>query len=211
MIFAYALVRPCLCAHPSGRLKRRARFTLWAALACVLAGPAFAQDAPPPVSAAPEGAAPQAVLPEPNRAPPATLRFGGMTFVASHGSRTEILVEARNMLVPPGASTASLEGVHLVMNHPQTGKRAFEMTCEQGDLEVETSNFHAEGNVEGRTADGRRIFTSWLRYDSDRDVITTDAPVQIVDGRHRLKGRGFVYHLKDSRFVLKGGASIVQE
>jgi LPS export ABC transporter protein LptC len=163
------------------------------------------------VSAAPEVAAPEAVVPSPDRAPPATLRFGGMTFVASHGNRTEILVEARNMLVPPGNKTASLEEVHLVMNDPKSGKRAFEMTCDQGDLEIETSNFHAQGNVEGHTADGRRIFTRWLRYDSDRDVISTDAPVQIVDGRHRLQGRGFVYHLKDSRFVLKGGASIVQE
>jgi LPS export ABC transporter protein LptC len=192
-------------------LKRRAHFALLAALPWLLAGPAFAQDPVLPVSAAPEGVAPQAVVPEPDRGPPATLRFGGMTFVASHGDRTEILVEARNMLVPPGAQTASLEEVHLVMNHPESGRRAFEMTCDQGALEFETSNFRAEGNVEGRTADGRRIFTPWLRYDSDRDVITTDAPVQIVDGRHRLKGRGFVYHLKDSRFVLKGGASIVQE
>ena len=150
-------------------------------------------------------------MPEPQRGAPATLRFGGMIFVASHGDHTEILVEARNMLVPPGAQTASLEGVSLLINDPESGKRAFELTCDQGDLEFETSNFRAEGNVEGRTADGRLIFTPWLLYDSDRDIISTDAPVRIVDGRHRLEGRGFVYHMKDSRFVLKGGASIVQE
>jgi LPS export ABC transporter protein LptC len=197
-------------------LKRRARFALLAVLPWLLAGPISAQGPAPPPSATPEGAAadvadPAAVVPAPRRAPPATLRFGGMTFVASRGDHTEILVEARNMLVPPGAQTASLEGVSLLINHPQSGKRAFEMTCDQGDLEVETSNFRAEGNVEGRTADGRLIYTPWLRYDSDRDVISTDAPVRIVDGRHRLKGRGFIYHVKDSRFVLKGGASIVQE
>jgi len=192
-------------------LKRRARFALSAALPWLLAGPGFAQDPAPPLSAAPEVAASEAVVPEPPRGAPATLRFGGMTFLASHGDHTEILVEARNMLVPPGAQTASLEGVSLLINDPESGKRAFELTCDQGDLEFETSNFRAEGNVEGRTADGRLIFTPWLLYDSDRDVISTDAPVRIVDGRHRLEGRGFVYHMKDSRFVLKGGASIVQE
>jgi LPS export ABC transporter protein LptC len=192
-------------------LKRRARFALWALVAWLPAGPGFAQHPAPPQAAAEETVAAETLVPTTHSAPPATLRFGGMTFVASHGDRTEILVEARNMLVPSGAETASLEEVHLVMSHPESGKRAFEMTCDQGDLEFETSNFLAEGNVEGRTADGRLIFTPWLRYDSDRDVISTDAPVQIVDGSHRLKGRGFVYHLKDSRFVLKGGASIVQE
>lgn len=193
-------------------MKRSARLAFVALVSGFWAGTATAQEATPPVAAAPPLVAPEAVLPEPDRAPPpATLRFGDMTFVASHGDHTEVLVEARNMLVPPGAETASMEGVFLQMNDPKTGKRAFEMTCDKGDLEIETSNFRAEGNVQGRTADGRRIFTTWLTYDSERNLISTDAPVRIVDGHHQLQGHGFSYYLKDSRFVLKGGASIVQE
>lgn len=139
-----------------------------------------------------------------------TLRLAEMTFVASRDAVNELVVQAENMVVPPPGDVANLETVRMVMRNPG-GRSSFEMTCRSSDLELESADFVARGDVQGRTADGRRFFTEWLHYHNGSGVVSSDAPVRIVDGGHVISGRGFVYHVADGRFVLKGGAHIVQE
>jgi len=140
------------------------------------------------------------------------LELSGMTFVDSRGERREVVLEARQVTLPPGTDVARMQDVHVRMAPEATGQgQAFEMTCERGDLSLSSSDFRAEGDVRGFTGDGRTFRTTWVRYDSKTGLISTEAPVQIDDGSHVLRGNGFRYHLRDGRFVLTGGATVVRE
>jgi len=139
------------------------------------------------------------------------LELSGMTFVETLGERREVVLEAARVDLPPGTDVAQLRGVQVRMAPEATGREAFEMRCERGALALGSSDFRAEGDVRGRTGDGRTFRTSWLRYDSARGLISTEAPVQIDDGSHVLRGNGFRYHVGDGRFVLTGGATVVRE
>lgn len=141
----------------------------------------------------------------------ASLHIGSMTFVATRRDENEMVLRAEKAHMPPGAEVAHLEGVHVVMHNPGGSRNSFEMTCLRGDLQLESADFHAEGDVEGRMADGRRIFTPSLDYESKSGIVTSDAPVRIREGGHTMRGRGFRYNVKDGHFVLRGGASVVQE
>lgn len=141
----------------------------------------------------------------------ASLHLDGMTFVATRDNENELVLHAQKADLPPGAEVAKLQGVHMTMHNPGGTKQSFEMTCERGDLQLESADFHAEGKVEGRMADGRLIFTPRLDYDSERGMITSDAPVRLVEGDHTMRGRGFVYNVRSGHFVLRGGASVIQE
>lgn len=141
----------------------------------------------------------------------ATLHIDGMTFVATRGDENEMVLRAEKAHMPPGAEVAHLQGVRVVMHNPGGSRNSFEMTCQRGDLQLKSADFHAEGDVEGRMADGRRIFTPSLDYDSKSGIVTSDAPVRIREGGNTMRGRGFRYNVKDGHFVLRGGASIVQE
>lgn len=143
--------------------------------------------------------------------PAATLRLGTVTFVATRDDQNEMVLSAQTANMPAGMEVAKLVDVHVQMQNPGGTHNAFEMTCDRGDLQLKSSDFHAEGNVEGRMADGRRIYTPSLDYDSDTGMVTSNAPVRIREGDHTMRGHGFEYNVRDGHFVLRGGASIVQE
>ncbi len=140
-----------------------------------------------------------------------TLRLSGMTFVDSTADTNGLVLEAEQVDLPPSTNVAHLETVHVRMRDPQATGGAFEMTCDRGDLELGSSDFRAEGDVEGLTGDGRRFFTTWVIYDSKSHVVSTEAPVRILDGGTTLRGKGFRYHVGSGRFVLTGGARVVQQ
>jgi LPS export ABC transporter protein LptC len=86
-----------------------------------------------------------------------------------------------------------------------------DLTCDEGELVMETHALLAKGNVRGHTADGRAFSTTWVRYDPKREVAFTDAPVQIDDESGSLHGGGFRYHVREGRFRLLGGATVRRE
>ena len=140
-----------------------------------------------------------------------SLRLARMVFVDSHGGRNELVLEAERVFLPAGTDVAQLEIVHVQLQKPEELRGSFEMTCERGELSLDSSDFRAEGNVRGNTGDGRQFFTSSAQYDSERGIVSTNAQVRIVDGVRTLMGQGFRYHVSDGRFVLTGGAQVVQE
>ena len=79
------------------------------------------------------------------------------------------------------------------------GKPSLELTCESGELDLETNDLVATGNVHGLLADGRRFVGPSLRYDRARGVAYTDAPVEIIEEGRVLSGGGFEYHVRDRR------------
>jgi LPS export ABC transporter protein LptC len=138
------------------------------------------------------------------------LRLGGMTFIDTRNGQNELVLEAERVFLPASSNVAQLEVVKVRMQNPRGVRQSFEMTCERGDLALSSADFVAEGRVQGTTGDGRRFFTTWVRYDSDRGLVSTDAPVRILDGGRTMRGRGFRYHLDDGRFTLSG-ATLTEE
>ncbi|HME72451.1 MAG TPA: LPS export ABC transporter periplasmic protein LptC [Myxococcota bacterium] len=134
----------------------------------------------------------------------------GLTFVASRGAERDLVLRAERARLDPGSNVAHLERVESSVD-PQEGAPGFEMTCDEGDLFLATNDFLAKGNVHGKTADGRHFTTTWVRYDHATGVASTDAPVEIEEAGGKYKGGGFRYQVKEQRFRLLGGATMVRE
>jgi LPS export ABC transporter protein LptC len=130
-----------------------------------------------------------------------TLELLGMTFVSSRAGHTEMVDEAARALLDPAANLADLEDVRVRLAERDGGVR-LEMECDQGQFDLENHDFLAQGNVRGRTGDGRRFSAPWIRYDDAKGLAVTDAPVKIVEDVTTLRGSGFRYHVREGRFQL---------
>ena len=131
----------------------------------------------------------------------------GMTFVASRDSVDEFVVHAARGVFVPGTRLVHLEQVHVVAAEGFEGKD-FAVRCDRGELDVETSDFFAEGNVEGHIADGRNYSAPWVRYDHEKALLFTDASVAVNDSTGRFRGDGFRYDIRTRRFRLLGNVSL---
>lgn len=141
------------------------------------------------------------------------LTLGGMSYALARGSASEVLIEAESAQVSPVDGRVELAGVRARLGSfagagSQVG--GLELTCEGGTLDVDAREFQARGRVEGRTGDGRVFRTERLRYRHDQGVVATDAPVWIRDAAGTYRGGGFRYWVRENRFRLVGGASIVR-
>lgn len=137
------------------------------------------------------------------------LRVEGMTFVGSRGALRELVLRARTATFRPEVGLAELEGVTGEVSEGEGG-RSFSMTCRRAELNVETQDFLAEGEVQGQTGDGRRYSAPWVRYSHDRALLFTDAPVRMSDDTGIFRGDGFRYHVKERRFQLLGNVRVEQ-
>lgn len=139
----------------------------------------------------------------------AELRVQGMTFVGSRGDVSEFVVRAEQGVFVPATRIAHLSDVEVVSEEGADGE-GFEVRCDRGELDVETSDFFAEGNVRGTTGDGRSYTAPWVRYQHDRALLFSDAPVVMRDPTGTFRGDGFRYFVKERRFRLLGNVSLVQ-
>ena len=133
----------------------------------------------------------------------------GMTFVRSRGSMSELVVRARHALLWPDSDVAKLEDVQAVVTDEDSGRR-FEMSCDRAELDVETNDIKAEGNVRGVTSDGRSYSAPWVRYEHEEGVLYSDAPVVMVDDTGTFRGDGFRFLVQEGRFRLLGNVRVVQ-
>jgi LPS export ABC transporter protein LptC len=138
------------------------------------------------------------------------LKLEGMTFIASRGDANELVLRAAKARFKAGEQRVYLEDVHATV---EPGKQAgsFEIECDRGSLDMETNDFEAIGNVRGRTEGGRRFSAPWVRYDHHAGLLFTNAPVLISEDAITYRGGGFRYYVRERRFRLLGGASVVQE
>jgi LPS export ABC transporter protein LptC len=139
----------------------------------------------------------------------AALTVTGMTFVGSRDADSEVVLRARRAFFHPSRNVAELEDVRATVNDDEQG-RSFEMTCNRAELDFETNDFSAEGDVVGVTGDGQRYSADWVRYEDETGLLYTDAPVLMVDDTGTFRGDGFRYHVKERRFKLVGNVSVVQ-
>lgn len=131
-----------------------------------------------------------------------------MTFASSEGGRTEVVLRAARATLDPSVEVADLEDVRVRLSKPDGGIE-LELSCERGRVDLASSDFEARGHVEGRTADGRRFATAWMRYDDARGLAYTDADVEIEEGSTRFRGSGLRYYVQEGRLQLLK-ASVVQ-
>jgi len=154
-----------------------------------------------------------AAAPGPSRAAePVALpvTIAGMTYVASRGETAEVQVEAQRARFDPASNRAELEDVHARVAG-RDDAAGFAMSCDRGELRLASNDFLASGNVRGTMGEGRRFSTDWVRYDAKRGLAYTEAPVEIADDSGTYRGVGFRYLVREKRFRLLGGASVVQK
>lgn len=142
-----------------------------------------------------------------------TLHLAGMTYVASAGTANEMVIEADRATILPDAEIAKLRDMRARITPDAASGRSggLDMTCEHGTFELASGDFVAEGDVRGVTGDGRRFRTRRLRYHHDQGLVVADVPVQIRDAAGTYRGGGFQYWVRENRFRLSGGATVVQD
>ncbi len=138
------------------------------------------------------------------------LHVRGMTFVASEGSANEIVLRADSAEFYPEREVADLDEVDVEVASGE-GRLGFRMRCDEGQLNLATQAFIAEGHVVGTIEGDRQFEALWVAYDEVEGVLYTDDPVLIVDEDGRYRGGGFRYFVNESRFRLEGGATVVQD
>jgi hypothetical protein len=138
------------------------------------------------------------------------LNLRGMTFIVSEGAANEILLKAEIARFYPDRQIADLERIQVEVT-PGANRLGFEMQCDAGQLNLATQDFVAEGHVVGTIEGGRQFEALWVVYDDAQGVLYTDEPVLIVDQDGRYRGGGFRYFVREQRFRLSGGATVVQE
>ena len=139
-----------------------------------------------------------------------SLRVTGMTFVGSRGSVNELVLHAQHAELRPETNLAVLEDVHVSATDAKS-EHSFDVRCDRGELDVETNDFLAEGDVRGTTGEGQRYTTRWVRYDHERGLLYTDAPVAMEDASGSFRGDGFRYDTRKRSFRLLGNVSVVQK
>ncbi len=137
------------------------------------------------------------------------LRISGMTFVGSRGEQSEVVVRADTATFRPDSSQADLEVVRARVTHAEKGE-SFRMQCDRAELDVETNDFTATGNVKGVTGDGQHYSAPWVRYEHAASLLRTDAPVTVVERGITLRGDGFRYHVEERRLELLGNVVMEQ-
>ncbi len=140
---------------------------------------------------------------------PQTLDLTALTYVDSDRTRSGVVLQAKQARVLPEREQVLMQTIALRL---ATGdaKGELELSCEHGELDLQSGSFVGIGAVRGRTPDGRRFETERMRYDHKAGLVTTDAPVVIRDASGILRGGGFRYQVREGRMKLLGGATVVQ-
>lgn len=138
------------------------------------------------------------------------LELTGLTFVASRRAANELVLSAERVRLHPEADTADLEVVRARLQG-EDGETSFQMVCDRGKFDLNTSDFTAEGNVEGRTRDGVVIRTARARYEHASGLVTANTPVEIAQEGSVLTGDGFEYDARARRLRVLGASRMVQQ
>jgi hypothetical protein len=133
-----------------------------------------------------------------------------MTFVASRGPANELVLKAAHARFDTEEERVYLKEVHATVEPSRTAGH-FVIRCDEGELDIATNDFEARGNVRGRTEGNREFTAPWVNYDHEAGMLFTNAPVLIFEDAITYKGGGFQYFVRERRFRLLGGASVVQE
>ncbi len=133
-----------------------------------------------------------------------------MIFVGSRAGVREVVLRSRTARLQPEQQVAELKDVSAVVTEDEAGERSFTMNCARVELDIARSDFLADGDVRGETADGQRYSAPWVRYVHEQGLLYTDAPVEMNDSHGSFRGDGFRYHVHERRFELLGNVRVEQ-
>ena len=139
-----------------------------------------------------------------------SLEVQGMIFVGSRAGVREVVLRSRTARLQPEAQTAELNDVSAIVSEDEAGKHSFTMNCARVELDIAKSDFRADGNVRGETAEGQHYSAPWVKYVHEQGLLYTDAPVEMNDGHGSFRGNGFRYHIHERRFELLGNVRVEQ-
>jgi LPS export ABC transporter protein LptC len=139
---------------------------------------------------------------------PQQLDLTKLTYVDSQGKRRAMVLQAADARVMPRTEQVVLHTVALQLATADDSGQ-LRLSCQHGQLDLQSGDFVGVGRVRGSTPDGRRFETERLHYDHEAGLVTTDAPVVIRDKSGTLRGGGFLYQVKEGRLKLTGGAQVV--
>ena len=139
----------------------------------------------------------------------AELVLRGMTYVGERGRHGAFVVRAREARFQPNSNMVLLEDVRVIATDSDE-RQNFDVRCDNGELDIENNDFMATGDVRGATGDGERYRASWVRYDHEKDLFYSDAPVLMEDETGTFQGDGFRYYADQRRFQLTGNVRMVQ-
>ena len=139
----------------------------------------------------------------------AELVLRGMIYVGERGEHGDFVVRAREARFQPDSNVVQLDDVRVVATDADE-RRNFEVRCDKGELDIESNNFTAMGDVRGTTGDGRHYQASWVRYIHEEDLLYSDVPVVMEDETGTFRGDGFRYYADQRRFRLIGNVRMVQ-
>ena len=129
------------------------------------------------------------------------------TFATVADSADQVMFNARSILTDQGLLRAELhadtayffdDNSRIEMRQVQTtfykenGAKSATLTSRQGTYLTRAGNMEARGNVVVVSEDGRRLETPQLRYDQQRDQISSDSAFVLTEPGKRLTGVGFV-------------------
>ncbi|HSG08701.1 MAG TPA: LPS export ABC transporter periplasmic protein LptC [Longimicrobiales bacterium] len=119
------------------------------------------------------------------------VQFGMVSFLTASGIR-EGRVEADTAYAYNDSAKVIIRGMHIVFFNEDGSERA-SVTADGGELEESTDRMLAQGNVVLIVhADGRKIESSELNYDPNRDRIWSDsATVQTLANGDVTRGTAF--------------------
>lgn len=138
------------------------------------------------------------------------LEVRGMTFVASRENNDAVILRAKHARFDTETKMAYLSTV--VASIPATSEqRGFQMRCDSGVVDLASNDFEATGNVTGEADSGEHFEVEWVRYDHQKGLLYTEAPVLITRSGTTLRGGGFKYDIATRHFQLIGGAQLIQE
>ncbi len=151
------------------------------------------------------------VLPAAPSAAAPPLRIENLTFVATHEAAPELRVVADVAVIDEDTNKAMLQKVDAEWADA-VGRPSLRVRCKSGELDLQTNDLLATGDVHGELADGRRFVAPSLRYDPARGMAFTRAPVEILEGTNRvLRGGGLEYLVKDGKLRLTSGAKVEEQ
>jgi lipopolysaccharide export system protein LptC len=139
-----------------------------------------------------------------------SLEVQGMVFVGSRAGVREVVLRSRTAKLEPEKQVAELNDVSATVSEDDASKRSFTMNCTRVELDIAKSDFLADGDVTGETAEGQRYSAPWVRYVHEQGLLYTDAPVQMTDAHGSFSGNGFRYHIHERRFELLGNVRVEQ-
>src|SRR5262249_28996255 len=88
-------------------------------------------------------------------APATSLEVQGMIFVGSRAGVREVVLRSRTARLQPEVQKAELNDVSAIVSEDEAGKHSSTMNCERVELDIAKSDFVADGNVRGETAEGQ--------------------------------------------------------